>query len=68
MVMGYHGRSARVLLLPHLDSRLIDGWLYNGAGAVDRRTVPLNAQCHRELDWPGYGSRRKDLSTASSRS
>ena len=44
-----------LLLLPHLGSRFIVGWLYNSAGSqrVDRRTVPRDAQGHRELHWPG---------------
>jgi hypothetical protein len=30
--MGDHGAGAGIFLLPHLGSRLIIGWLYNGAG------------------------------------
>jgi hypothetical protein len=32
-IMGDHGAGAGIFLLPHLGSRLITGWLYNGAGS-----------------------------------
>jgi hypothetical protein len=31
--MGHHGAGAGHLPAPHLGSRLITGWLYNGAGS-----------------------------------
>jgi hypothetical protein len=32
-IMGDHGAAAGIFLVPHLGSRLITGWLYNGAGS-----------------------------------
>jgi hypothetical protein len=32
-IMGFYGMVLGILLLPHLGSRFITGWLYNGAGS-----------------------------------
>jgi membrane protease YdiL (CAAX protease family) len=45
-----------LFMLPQLGSRLIAGWLYDGAGSsvlIARRLVPFHAQRHRELHRPG---------------